>query len=165
MKPRVKNILYATDLSDTAREAFAWAVSLAEKYDATITILHVMPDLIEEMSVLMGYDLESHFGAEELQTFGEEGRSAVMESIKNRIRSVCEDVRNEAGCSLDLENIVIRNGHPVREIIDTIQEGDFDVVVMGTHGHGLLDKILVGSVARGVVEKSPIPVLTVRLPS
>jgi nucleotide-binding universal stress UspA family protein len=37
------------------------------------------------------------------------------------------------------------------------------MVIMGTYSHGLLAKVLLGSVAKGVVEQCPVPVLTVRL--
>jgi len=48
MLPEINKILYATDLSSTAKVAMSWAMSLAEKYDAAITVVHIMPDLIEE---------------------------------------------------------------------------------------------------------------------
>ncbi|MBW6520128.1 MAG: universal stress protein [Desulfoarculaceae bacterium] len=54
-------------------------------------------------------------------------------------------------------------GHPVEQIVQTATEGEFDLVVLGTHGHSMIDDLLLGSVARGVVKKSPMPVLTVRL--
>jgi nucleotide-binding universal stress UspA family protein len=51
----------------------------------------------------------------------------------------------------------------VEQIVKTATEGEFDLVVLGTHGHSMIDDLLLGSVARGVVKKSPMPVLTVRL--
>ena len=41
----IKKILYATDLSDNARLAFAYAVSLANLYGAGLTLLHVLPEI------------------------------------------------------------------------------------------------------------------------
>jgi nucleotide-binding universal stress UspA family protein len=45
--PEIKKILYATDLSKNARYAFAYAVSLANLYDAKIILLHVLPEVPE----------------------------------------------------------------------------------------------------------------------
>ena len=45
MIPEIKNILYATDLSENARYAFGYAVSLANRCDAKITVLHVVEEL------------------------------------------------------------------------------------------------------------------------
>ena len=44
------------------------------------------------------------------------------------------------------------------------EEGDYDLVVMGTHGRTGFSRVLAGSVAENVVRHSPIPVLTVRTP-
>ena len=45
MIPEIKNILYTTDLSENARYAFGYAVSIANRYDAGITIFHVLEDI------------------------------------------------------------------------------------------------------------------------
>jgi len=44
-KVDVKKILYATDLSENARYAFAYAVSLADLYNAALTIIHLLPEV------------------------------------------------------------------------------------------------------------------------
>jgi len=44
MLPEIRKILYATDLSENARHAFGYAVSLANRYGAGITIMHVLGD-------------------------------------------------------------------------------------------------------------------------
>ncbi|MEA3469544.1 MAG: universal stress protein [Thermodesulfobacteriota bacterium] len=59
--------------------------------------------------------------------------------------------------------VEVKVGLPVKEIVEMATEGGYDLVVLGTHGHSMLDDILLGSVARGVVKKYPVPVLTVRL--
>jgi nucleotide-binding universal stress UspA family protein len=45
MIPEIKKILYTTDLSPNARFAFGYAASLANRYDAGITILHVLAEI------------------------------------------------------------------------------------------------------------------------
>ncbi len=112
MLPKINKILYATDLSTTAEVAMSWAMSLAEQYDAAVTIIHVMPDLVEEMSGSMGYDLGSHFGAEQLALFNKEGQSKAMESVRERIKSVSRKMRDELpSCRVDLNHIIIKTGH------------------------------------------------------
>ena len=59
--------------------------------------------------------------------------------------------------------VEVKVGHPVRKIVEMATEGGYDLVVLGTHGHSMLDDLLLGSVARGVVKKCPMPVMTVRL--
>ncbi len=163
MLPEINKILYATDLSKTAKVAMSWAMSLAEKHDAAVTVIHIMPDLIEEMSGSMGYDLSAHFGADQLALFNKEGRSKAMDSVRERIKKVSGEMKDELpSCRVDLNHIIIKAGHPVREIVAAAE--DYDLVVMGKHGHGMIDSILLGSVARGVVQKCAAPVLTIKLP-
>ena len=61
-KVEVKKILYATDLSENARYAFAYAVSLADLYNASITFIHVMseiPDILDKS--VIGYISEERW--------------------------------------------------------------------------------------------------------
>ena len=56
---------------------------------------------------------------------------------------------------------IIRDGDPVRVILDVAKEWKADVIVMGTHAQGRFAHLLLGSTADAVVRSSPIPVLTV----
>lgn len=164
--PKLKKILYATDLSTSAKSALSWAITLAEQADATVTVIHIIPDLVEEMSASMGYDLAAHFDADQLAQFNKKGQGKVAETVTDRIRNVCAEMKEDfPDCRLDFNEIIVKPGHPVHEIIEAAVDGNFDMVIMGTHGHGLIGDLLLGSVARGVVHKCPVPVLTIRLPA
>ena len=158
-----KNILYATDLSETAKKAARYALNIAHEYNAELTILNVVPDLVEEMSAGMGYDLAGHFGQDKLKSFYEEGIDKSKAAVIERIYSLCEDAGNQLESCTIKPNVEIKVGNPTSRIVEMAREGGFDLIVVGTHGHGMMDDILLGSVARGVVKKSPVPVLTVRL--
>ena len=67
MVPEIKKILFATDLSKNSRHAFNYAISAADKYGATITILHVM----EEISPSANIHLKSFIGEESWQELQE----------------------------------------------------------------------------------------------
>jgi nucleotide-binding universal stress UspA family protein len=164
-KPLFTKILYATDLSLTAKKAARYALNLAHKYGAELTVINVIPDLVEEMSAGMGYDLASHFSPEKLNSFYTEGLAKSKKAVIQRIHAIFKEAGEELdNPSLEPE-VMIVVGHPVEQIVNTAREGQFDLIVLGTHGHGMIDDILLGSVARGVVKKSPAPVLTVKLKS
>jgi nucleotide-binding universal stress UspA family protein len=57
----------------------------------------------------------------------------------------------------------VLEGSPSREIVRYAEAQDCDLVVMGTHGRGGIDRLLLGSVAERVVRASEVPVLTVRV--
>lgn len=59
---------------------------------------------------------------------------------------------------------VVREGHPVSELISLIKETDPDVVVVGPHGQGRLESILLGSVSQSILHAMPTAVLVVREP-
>ena len=63
-----------------------------------------------------------------------------------------------------MTDVKVRNGHPVEEIIAESIASDYDVIVMGTHGHGILAGAMMGSTAMRVVRRSHVPVMVIRLP-
>ncbi len=156
-------ILYATDLSETAKKAARYALSLANEYGAELTVINVVPDLVEEMSAGMGYDLASHFGQDKLSSFYEEGLEESKKAMIERVHSVLHEAGSELENCTVQPKVEVKVGHPVRKIVEMATEGGYDLVVLGTHGHSMLDDLLLGSVARGVVKKCPMPVMTVRL--
>lgn len=157
--PIFTKILYATDLSETAKKAARYAVNLADTYGAELTVLNIVPDRMEELSAGSSYDLAGHYPADILEIFNKDGVEKSKKAISERIRLICGE---EGGRRLD-GSIIVKVGQPVEQIVRTVIEDGFDLVVMGTHGHGILEDLLLGSVARGVVKKCPVPVLTVRL--
>ena len=164
MTPKINKILCPTDLSQNAQLALMYAMDLAEKYGAKLTLLHVIPDILQEMTASIGFDFAAYFGQDQLEPFTEKGFAKAKETIRQRIREACDEVKNEmAPCPLDVRHIIIVKGHPVQQIVETVAKDNFDMVVMGTQGQSRLDDILLGSVARGVVQKCSKPVLTVPL--
>lgn len=55
-----------------------------------------------------------------------------------------------------------RTGHPSITICDTAQEKQADLIILGSHGRGIVDRALLGSVAHGVLQRSNIPVLVAK---
>jgi nucleotide-binding universal stress UspA family protein len=53
-------------------------------------------------------------------------------------------------------------GNPVNEIVRTAQDQNFDLIILGTHGHGEFEEMMLGSTASGVILKSKVPVLVAR---
>ena len=158
-------ILYATDMSDNAREAADYALNLARDYKAHLTVVNVMPDLVEEMSASLGYDLAVHYDEAKLKSFFKENLDESREAVVQRIHTLCDEAGSRLNEGRIKPDVVIRVGKPVEQILIEAREGECDLIVVGAKGHSILDEILVGSVARGVMKKSHIPVLTIPLPN
>ena len=139
---KIKHILVPTDFSGPAREATDYALELARQFQATITLYHVIEDPVVYIPALGGFAPQPH---------DLEGFSTVA--------------LNEWVVAADAPGLTIRrawkHGHPVSDIIEYASEHDCDLIVMGTHGRGMLSNMLIGSVAERVVRKAKCPVLTV----
>ena len=161
MIPDIKKILYTTDLSPNARYAFGYAASLANHYDAKITILHVLEEIPHNAEVRLAMILgEKRW--EEIQ--GRNEQETVVE-IQDRLNRFCKDQQNKLeNCPFTVSDIVVKTGNPVDYILDQAGKQPYDLIVMGTHGVGMVANAMMGSTARRVVRRSQLPVLTIRLP-
>ena len=161
MIPEIKKILYTTDLSENARYAFSYAASLANRYGAGITILHVLEDVSDYQDSLV----INIIGAEKWNELRKNKGQVVLDTIKKRLEKFCEDVSHELpGCPFITDDIIVKIGNPVEEILGEAEVSGCDMVVMGAHGHGILANAMMGSTSRRVLRRCKKPVLVVRLP-
>jgi nucleotide-binding universal stress UspA family protein len=166
---QIKKILYATDLSESALHAFSYAVSLANMYGAGITILHVLSefpgeDFITNMINTGTWEeiKNRHYSEARNQLIGKKrGHVAIREVLAAFSEETQADGENQTFVT---DEILIKNGTPAEAIVETAQEQNCDLIVLGTRGHSTLANVFVGSTAKWVIKNSPIPVLVIRLP-
>ena len=159
--PEIRKILYSTDLSKNARYAFSYAASLANRYGAGITILHVLEDISPYGDSLVINIL----GEKKWQELRKANEQKTIETIKERLAKFCEDVSGELpACPFITDEIIVKIGNPVEEILKRVKSKDFDLVVMGAHGHGVISDAMMGSVSRRVLRRCKKPVLVIHLP-
>jgi nucleotide-binding universal stress UspA family protein len=166
---QIKKILYATDLSETAVHAFSYAVSLANIYGASITILHVLAEFPGEQFILNMINARTweeikmrHYSEAQDKLIGKK-RDHI--AIKEVLQAFSEEVNTGAkNQTFVTDEILIKNGAPAEIIFQAAKEQNCDLIVMGTHGYGVIADVLIGSTAKWVVRQSPIPVLVIRLP-
>lgn len=163
--PAIQKILYATDLSETARHAARYACGLGEQYHAAVTLVHVIPDVVESMSAEAGVNLGDYIGKKEWRAYHEKGIALAREAIQQRIQETSRQVKQTMPrCPITEDKVMVRIGNPAKEIVAAAEEGDFDLIILGTHGHGKLAESMMGSVAGDVIRHSRRPVMVVRLP-
>jgi len=161
MIPEIKKILYTTDLSENAHYAFSYAASLANRYDAGITIMHVLEDISPTTDTLV----VGIIGREKWDELRGNNEKEVLATLKSRLTEFCEDVQAELpSCPFITDDIRVTIGKPVDEILQEVENNDYDMVIMGAYGHGVLADAVIGSVSRRVVRRCKKPVLVVRLP-
>jgi nucleotide-binding universal stress UspA family protein len=143
-----RRILVPTDFSPQSEAAWGLARRLARAVGAEIVLLHVF--------VEAPLYSESAFAAERVREAYAAGRQWVQEQLA-RWAATAE------GEGLTVKTL-LRSGVPYEEIVATTRAEGADLIVIGTHGYGGVDRLLLGSVADRVLRLAPCPVLGVRRP-
>jgi len=139
-----ERILVPTDGSPGSRRVLEHAADLAEAHGATLYGLYVV-----NTASYASFSME-----------------ATWEGIGDMLRREGEDalasVTSIASGRVPVETKILE-GSPSTEIVRYAEREGCDLIVMGTHGRGGIDRLLLGSVAERVVRSSTVPVLTVRV--
>ena len=106
MLPKIENILYATDLSESARHAYKYAASLGQQYGARITILHV----IEALSAESFLQIQGFVGEEKWKKLQEEKQADFISTIKGRLSNFCDEISKEVdACTFQVDKIIVKD--------------------------------------------------------
>jgi universal stress protein A len=143
----VHHVLVPLDFSTYAEQALDYAIALAQKLQARVTLLHVIQP--------PGVNVAG--GIWPSATFLQDLEAAVTRDLEGYLARV-----TAAGLAGE---IVIVHGVPFQEILDTAKARQVDLIIMGTHGRTGLSHVLLGSVAEKVVRLAPCPVLIARQPA
>ena len=137
----MKRIVIATDASDEAWAAVEEGVELASDIGAEVTFVTVRPGIHLRGAPLYQRKLTGQLA---------QAREALdqAESEAARLGVVCDSE--------------ILEGEPAERIVDVARYGEADLIVVGSHGHGMIASALLGSVSQTLLEQSPVPVMIVR---
>ncbi|MFC3960039.1 universal stress protein [Halovivax cerinus] len=140
-------LLVPTDGSLAVERAVSHAIDLAGVHDAAIDALYVVN--------------ATNYGALPMETAWDGIGSALEEEGDAAVARV-EELVAEHDADVPVRGCVV-SGSPSRCIVEHAESTECDLIVMGTHGRGGIDRLLLGSVAERVVRLSPVPVTTVRV--
>jgi nucleotide-binding universal stress UspA family protein len=132
----LNQILICTDFSENAEGALEYAISLAEEYDAELTLMHV----VEEAP-------------------SRETREEVLAAAKQRLEKL---IPAEKHTTIKTK-MLVRIGKPYQRIVEYAGEGEVDLVTMGVRGAGAVDRAIFGSTTDRVIQLGPCPVLVVHV--
>ena len=144
----MKTILYATDFSENAKNALQYAYELSIKSGAELIMFHV-------------FDIPTFFN-----TPSKSSTFIDVEKDTERITKIKLQNLFETYFGIDVRTQQVRfeakqNISPVSGIIEMVNESNADLVVMGSKGVSRLRELIMGSTAKGVIEKAECPVLTI----
>ncbi len=148
----IKNILVAVDCSENSIRALDFALDLAEKYSAAVTILNVSES--------------PAMGAVPLEPTTVSGDSMVL--FAKDLRRLHEDILNKSIAHAKEVNPKVtvfsklREGDPALEIVAEAKEAGFDIVVVGHRGEGRMREIFLGNISEKVSHLAPCPVVIIK---
>ncbi len=132
----LRKILFATDFSEHSERGLDYALSLAQEYNAELTLLHVLEDI----------------------PASEDLASATGDAMQRLEELVPSEPRN--WCAIQAK---VRLGRPHQEIIQLSLEAQTDLVILGVRGRHAVDLALFGSTSHRVIQLGPCPVLAVHI--
>lgn len=145
---KLGSILVAVDGSPHSERALGWAIDLARKNSAGLTIISVIPILAPTYGGI-GYVPQS-----------------VVESQSDYFRNVAEQAAARARTAgIGLVTVEVEEGGVAEAILDYVVRHPMDLVVIGNRGLGVGGRVLLGSVSDAVVHHATCPVLVVRAPN
>jgi len=139
-----RNILVAVDGSPDADAALAHAAALARDQRARLTLVTAVPQVPATALLASG---------------AAPPRSEVVRHYCDLLRQTADELPQDISVTT-----LLVEGPPARALIERARSGAFDLIVMGSHGHGRLHTSLLGCVSQKVLSASPIPVLLIRAP-
>ncbi len=140
---KIKKILVAYDFSAPAVEALDAAIQVSKPLGAGLDLVHVIPfNAVAKLT-----DLVPHMDRME---------EKMRESVEAEFEKVVGKLAHPAIATH------VRIGHPAEEIAQLSKEGNYDLLVMGTHGRSAIAHFFLGSVTEKAIRLSPISTLVVR---
>jgi nucleotide-binding universal stress UspA family protein len=136
-------ILVPTDFSEASRQALPYAVAFAQQFCARLTLAYVVPTALPAELSHIGLVLEE------------------KRLMRDAGQTLAEFRAREIPGELEVETAVLSGG-PAYEIARFAKAGEFDLIIVSTHGYAGLKHMLLGSTAERVVRYAPCPVLTIR---
>ena len=144
----MKTIVVAVDFSNATPKVVEMAKKVARAFGAKLELFHVIEP--EPSYTAYGFTPDEYPA---MNAFQEEAKRRATQKLADLLESVRQELPDAVS--------VMREGSPLHSLLEHVKSGGVDLVVLGTHGHGALAALLLGSVAEGMVRKASVPTLIV----
>ena len=141
-----KNILVPYDGSTHANRAFNKAIEIAKQHDSDLKVVACL-----DIANLGGWYIDKRINKD------------IMKKAKNltkKLFSKLDDIAKKNSISVDFK--IIESNNTVKSLTSFAKSKNIDLIVMGSSGRGKYDKVLLGSVSSGVMQKAKCPVLIIK---
>ncbi len=141
-----KNILVPYDGSTYSLRAFNKAIEIAKQHNANLKVVACL-----DIANLGGWYIDRRINKD------------IMKKAKNLTEKLFFKLDNIAAKNaISLDSKIIESNNTVKSLISFAKSKNIDLIVMGSSGRGEFDKILLGSVSNGIIQKAKCPVLIIK---
>lgn len=144
-----KHILLATDGSPACDVAARTAVSLARLHGSRLTAIYVV-------------DPYPYLGIGQANPLGFQAYMSAAHVHAGKALARAAELCDDGGAPVAMETRIVEEATSAHGIAQTARDESADLIVIGSHGHGALRKLVLGSVTTKVLAESLVPVLVVR---
>ena len=145
----MKKVLIGLDYNPKSEIVAEKGYELAKKLGAEVCLIHVLADV-------------SYYGVNYPSFMGYEGYNEMQVDLNviSELREVAKNFLETAAKHLDDPSVTtfLAEGPTAHAILDYSKEWNADMIVLGTHSHSVLEKVLMGTTASRILEKTKIPV-------
>lgn len=160
MLPEIKKILYCTQMGPNSAYVFRYAYAIARRFEAKITILYVIEGLSRRQRAMV----EGYSGGIDLTRILAQAEAEAEARLPRRLEEFFRLEAPDEAWHERIGGIVVTRGRAPEEILSQAGQMGADLVVIGAHREPTLPTPIFGSTARRLLERSTVPVLTVRVP-
>ncbi|KAL8188820.1 hypothetical protein R6Q57_029575 [Mikania cordata] len=156
LKSTDRKILVAVDEGEESSYALSWSLKniVTEVSNDSVVLLYVKPPQV----IYTALDGTGYLFSQDIMATMDKYRNEVAEAVIQKAKKLCKDLQD-----VKVETRV-ETGDPRDVICDVAEKMGVDMVVMGSHGYGLIKRAFLGSVSNHVAQKSNCPVLIVKRP-
>lgn len=141
----IKRILAVSWMTQYCRKTIHYGISLARKYGAELTVIHVVDTLwLESWNLPMVSKMEE--------------RKKDMENIREELDNI---IKSEIKAGMEIKRIV-KEGDPVKVILNFVWEDSIDLIILRAHRESRLEHFLVGSSNDAIIRGMPCSILLVK---
>jgi len=167
---KLERILVGCDFSPDSKLAFDYALGLAQEFRTQLFLAHVT-SLTEQMELTAPNYMEMQDGdytGWARSEYLDLQKKTTNEDLKNRNKRLnrlerrLSDMVPEESRNWCTPITALLEGQPYKALIDYAEQKEVDMIVLGVHGHSLLEKFIVGSTTDRIISRASCPVLVVR---